>query len=114
MAIEKVNPIILTDNDSGKKYTLDFDRATVKRVEKNGFSLPDCERFPSLYEDLFYYAFLKNHEREISRKRADELLESIGGVADAPEGFFPRLVDLYVQTFKTLDDSKNGRVTIEL
>lgn len=112
--IEKVNPIVLTDNETGKKYTLDFDRAVVKRIEKNGFALADCERFPSLYEDLFYYSFLKNHEREITRKRADEWLESIGGVVDAPDGLFPRLVDLYLQSFKSLDDSKNGRVTVEL
>lgn len=112
--IEKVNPVVLTDNETGKKYTLDFDRATVKRIERNGFALADCERFPSLYEDLFYFSFLKNHEREVTRKKTDTLLESLGGIADAPEGLFPRLVDLYVQTFKTLDDEKNVRVTVEL
>ena len=33
----KVKPIIITDNDTGKQYTLEYDRASVERAENDGF-----------------------------------------------------------------------------
>lgn len=111
--IERVNPIELTDNETGKKYTLDFSRDIVRRAERNGFSLGECEKFPSMFSDLFYYSFLMNHEREITRKRTDALLDDLGGIGGAPDGLFGRLCDLYVQTYSSLvGDEKNGRVTV--
>lgn len=113
MAIERVQPIELTDNDTGKTYTLEFNRDTVRRAERNGFSIDDCEKFPTLCYDLWYYAFLMHHEREIKRKRTDELLDSVGGITDAPDGLFERLGELYAQAYKTLDgDEKNVKVTV--
>ena len=113
MAIERVQPIELTDNDTGKTYTLEFNRDIVRRAERNGFSMADCEKFPSLCYDLWYYAFLMHHEREIKRKRTDELLDSVGGITDAPDGLFERLGELYAQAYKTLDgDEKNRKVTV--
>lgn len=112
--VERVNPIELTNNDTGKVYTLDFNRDIVRRAERNGFSLSECDKYPSLLSDLFYYSFLMHHEREISRKRTDSLLDDLGGIANAPEGLFERLGELYTQTYGTLDTEKNGRVTVKL
>jgi hypothetical protein len=110
--IERVKPIELTDNDTGKVYTLDFTRDVVRRAEKNGFSLSECDKYPSMLSDLFYYSFYAHHEREINRKRTDALLDGLGGIADAPAGLFERLGELYTQTYGTLSDEKNGRVTV--
>lgn len=115
MATERVQPIELTDNDTGKTYTLEFNRDTVRRAERNGFSIEDCGKFPTKCYDMWYYAFLMHHEFEANRKRTDELLDAIGGVMDAPEGLFERLGELYAQAYKTLNgDEKNGRVTVTL
>ena len=110
--IERVKPIELTDNETGKTYTLDFNRDVVRRAERNGFSLTECEKFPSMLSDLFYYSFLMHHDREINRKKADALLDDLGGIGHAPEGMFGRLSDLYVQTYSSLTDEKNGRLTV--
>ena len=110
--IERVKHIELTDNENGKTYTLDFSRDVVRRAEKNGFSLSECERFPSLLTDLWYYSFLMHHEREINRKKTDALLDGLGGVAGAPDGLFERLGELYAQTYGTLDAGKNGQLTV--
>ena len=110
--IERVKPIELTDNENGKTYTLDFNRDVVRRAERNGFSLTECEKFPSMLSDLFYYSFLMHHDREINRKKADALLDDLGGIGNAPEGLFGRLSDLYVQTYSSLTDEKNGRLTV--
>lgn len=113
MAIERVSPIELTDNETKKVYTLEFNREIVRRAERNGFSIDDCGRYPSMCYDLWYYSFLMHHEREIKRKKTDELLDALGGVADAPDGLFERLGELYAQAYKTLDDEKNGRATVK-
>ena len=114
MAIERVKPIELTDNETGKTYTLEFNRDVVRRAEQNGFSIDDCAKFPTKCYDLWYYSFLMHHEREIKRRRADELLDAVGGVTDAPDGLFERLGELYAQAYKTIGDEKNGRVTVTL
>ena len=111
--MERAKPIKLTNNETGKKYTIDFNRDVVRRAERNGFSPNDCERYPSKLADLWYYGFLMHHEREITRKVTDALLDDLGGIAGAPDGLFERLGELYWQTYKTLDDNeKNGQVTV--
>ena len=110
--MERVKPIELTDNERKKTYTLEFSRETVRRAERNGFSLEDCAKFPSLLYDLFYYSFLMHHENEIKRKITDELLDGLGGVGGAPTGLLERLGELYSQAYVTLGDEKNGRVTV--
>lgn len=110
--MERVKPIELTDNETGKKYTLEFNRDVVRRIERNGFSLSECEKFPSQLGDLFYYSFWMHHEREITRKKADEFLDSLGGIVSAPDGLWERLGELYTQTYSTLSDEKNGRMTV--
>ena len=116
--MERIEPITLTDNETGAVYTLEFDRDTVRRIESDGFSLRDIERAPSKYYDLFHYAFYMHHQRDfatrkLTRKKTDELLDAIGGPLDAPVGLFERLVDLYIQTYSSLGDEKNGRVTVK-
>jgi hypothetical protein len=109
---ERVKAIELTNNDTGKVYTLDFNRDVVRRAERAGFSLSECEKYPSLLADLWYYSFLMHHEREISRKRTDAMLDDLGGIANAPEGLFERLGELYTQTYGVLDSEKNGQLTV--
>lgn len=110
--MERVKPIELTDNETGKVYTLEFNRDVVRRAERNGFSIDDCAKYPTLCYDLWYYAFFMHHEREIKRKKTDEMLDAIGGVTNAPDGLWERLGELYSQTFATLSEEKNGRMTV--
>ena len=110
---DRVLPIELTDNETGKVYKLDFSRKVVDRVENSGFSVADCEKFPSKIRDLFYYSFLMNHGREITHLETDEMLDDLGGVLNLPEGLLGRLIELYVQTYDTLVDEKNSRMTVK-
>lgn len=117
MKVEKVEPVIITDNETGATYTLEFDRDTVSKAEDNGFSLQDVGKYPSKAYDLWNYAFYMHHSREfvtrkLTKKKTDELLDSIGGALDAPKGLWERLGELYLQAYTTLGDEKNGRVTV--
>lgn len=117
----KVKPIIITDNETGKNYTLEFDRASVERAENDGFSLQDVSRYPSKLSDLWHYAFYMNHKseflrRELTRKKTDELLDACGGILGIDQDVWVRLSELYMATYTTLEDgdAKNARVTIDL
>lgn len=118
LASEKVKPLLLTDNDTGEKYTLEFSRESVKFAEARGFDIGDVGRFPmTKLPELFYYAF-RMHHKNIARNRTDSMLyDDLGGLSDA---MVERLVMLYAAPFEALTASsdegepKNARMTVEL
>lgn len=116
--IEKIEPIRLTDNDSGKVYELDFSRESVKFVENQGYKIEETFDFPNVnVPKLFYYSFRKNH-RNVSLEQAEKLLDKMGGLT---EKIAARLVNLYRQATMANniiqdeeDLAKNSHVTVEL
>ena len=116
--IERIDPIRITDNDTGKVYELDFSRESIRFVENQGFKIEDTFEFPNInIPKLFYYAFRKNH-KNVSLDQAEKLLDKMGGLT---EKIAIRLVDLYRQA--TMSNNiiqeneeleKNPRVTVEL
>ena len=62
--IQRVNPMRITDNDSGNVYELDFDRETAVFAQNRGFKPDDVVDYPTAkVPELFFYAFRKNHKR---------------------------------------------------
>lgn len=115
---EKIDPIRLTDNDTGKVYELDFSRESVKFVENQGYKIEETFDFPNVnVPKLFYYSFRKNH-RNVSLEQAEKLLDKMGGLT---EKIAVRLVNLYRQATMANniiqdeeDLAKNSHVTVEL
>ena len=117
---ERINPIKLTDKETGKVYVLDFCRKSVSLMAQNHFKF-DAETFDYLAKDgpeLFFYAMIANDEK-ITRREADKVYhEVLGGITPA---IAERLLELYMQA---LDDSKvfqsdedlaaNPRVAVEM
>ena len=65
----EVKPMIITDTESGEKYTLEFDKESIKFAERNGFNIDDLARFPvTKIEELFWYAFRRT-TRELTASR---------------------------------------------
>lgn len=112
---EKVKPVILTDSLTGEKYTLEFNRESVKFAEARGFAIMDIDKYPMTLYDFFFYAF-RMHHRNVARDKTDKLIdEGFGGIAGLPEALIERLVELYVQTFGTaVEEDENPRVVVEL
>ena len=103
-----VDPIILKDTESGKEYRLEFDKETVKWAEARGFNIEDLSKYPmSKTEELFYYAFRKNH-KNVSLERAQKLLEGIGTL---PDEFMKRLIELYSEPFSAFSGDEDGEQT---
>ena len=99
---KKVNPIVIDDPDKGKKYTLTFTRDTVSKAETEGFAIDELDKFPmTRIPQMFYYAFLANHENEITREDTDRVLDELGGIAGLPDGLMKRLGELYGASFRS-------------
>lgn len=112
--MEKVNPIILRDNENGNVYTLEFNRDSVRFAENRGFDINDVARFPmTKLPELFFYAF-RMHHKNVSREKTDRILfDDLGGM---PEGMAERLGVLYSAPFEALagkENEKNGKMTVE-
>jgi hypothetical protein len=115
---EKVKPLVLIDNETGERYSLEFSRESVKFAEARGFTIEDSVKFPQTkIPDLFYFAFRKNH-RNISRERTDRMLyDDLHGLSTAA---IERLLMLYQEPQNALiradedGEPKNARMTVEL
>ena len=118
MDFERIEPVRITDNDTGTTYELDFSRESVRFVENQGFRIDETFDFPNVnIPKLFYYSFRKNH-RNVPLDQTEKLLEKMGGLTDK---IALRLVDLYAQATRSnngMQDSeeleKNVKVTVEL
>ena len=112
-----VEPIILENKETGKVYTLEYNRASVKRAERMGFNIKDIEnRVMSGVEDLFYYAFFMHHGNSVSREEAESILyDELGGM---PDGVLDRLAELYAVCLESLyqdeERAKNAKWSVKL
>ncbi len=117
-ADERIKPIKITDNETGKVYELDFCRDSVRFAEQRGFKPEEVAEFPATkFPEFFFYAF-RMHHREVARSQTDKLFERLGGFSP---NFLERLVLLYNQALtannvvETDEDmGKNGNLGVEL
>ena len=110
----EVKPIIVTDDETGMEFTLEFTRESVKFAEARGFKINDVADYPmTKIPELWFYAF-RAHHKNIARAKTDALLEGLGGI---PDGLLERLGELYAAPFSALTDGQteaNPRVTVKL
>lgn len=92
---ERINPIRVTDKDTGEVYELDFNRESVKFMASQGFTVDDnfLDLIATKGEELWYFAFRAKHRR-MSRGQTDKLYEKMGGLAPK---VIKRLIELYQQ-----------------
>ena len=109
-----VKPVIVTDDETGLEYTLEFNRESIRFAEARGFKISDVGDFPmTKVPELWFYAF-RMHHKTVSRQKTDALLDGLGGL---PDGLLERLGELYAAPFNTLTDGQteeNPRVTVKL
>ena len=111
-----VEPIVLENKETGKRYTLEFNRASVKRAERLGFNINDVgNKAVSGVEDLFYYSFFMHHGNSVSKEQAESILyDELGGM---PDGMLDRLAELYAVCIESLyqdeEKAKNARWSVK-
>ena len=115
---DRVEPIRLTDSETGEKYVLEFSRETVKFAEARKFVIGELTDYVNTnIPELWFYAFRKNH-RNIAREKTDKILfEDLQGLEQKE---IERLYRLYMQPANALirsdedGERKNARMTVEL
>ena len=93
----------------GKKYTLEYDRASVAAMEKRGFRLNNLDDMPaSTLPALFSGAFIKNH-KYVKPEVINTIFDSLCGKRE----IFAKLGEMYGDALNSLVDDDSGNVTWE-
>ena len=117
VANEKVEPIVLTDNDTGERFTLEFSRESVVFTNRQGFNVSEMGSNSMEMLPILFYGAFRMHHRNVSRQRTDKILfEDLGGLSSAA---VERLLMLYNAPHSALirseeDEPKNAKMTIQL
>lgn len=104
---ERVNPMVITDPDEGREYTLEFSRKTVARAEQAGLKIDDIDsKTMTMIPLLFWAAFLMHHPH-MTKEQTDKILfDGMGGISKEE---LEHLGRLYVEPLKTLVSSEEDK-----
>ncbi len=90
----------ITFNFEGTEYTLEFTRASVATLEKQGFNINDISDKPlTTLPALFTGAFIAHH-RFVKRDVADRIFDKMTNKKD----LVMRLAEMYNETIESLVD----------
>lgn len=107
---EKVKPMVITDPENGKEYTLEFSRRTVVKTEQAGFEINSLEsKSMTMIPMLFWGAFLMHHPYMTKEQTDTILFDGLGGLNTEEMTYLGKL---YAEPFQTLvsnEEAENPR-----
>ncbi len=102
---ERITPIVITDPDTGREYTLEYNRKSVVKIEQAGFDINAIEsKSMTMIPLMFWGAFLMHHPH-ITKDQADHIL--FDGLCGLSEEELAHLGKLYAEPLQTLVASEN-------
>ena len=107
---EKVNPMVITDPEEGREYTLEFSRKTVAKTEQAGLDVNRLEAASmTMIPLLFWGAFLMHHPH-MTREQTDKILfDGLGGLNEGEMAYLGKLYAAPFQTLIASEDKENPR-----
>lgn len=91
-------------------YTLEYDRSTIKSLEKAGFNIQDVEsHIYTTVELAFRYAFLKNH-----KDVKEDIVQEIYSQMNDKDELIKTLLQMIGETYNTLLDSGKGNIAWDI
>ena len=108
---ESLKPMVITDPDEGREYTLEYNRRTVAKTEQAGFDVNQIEsKSMTMIPLLFWGAFLMHHPH-MTKEQTDKILfDGMGGLSADEMAYLGKL---YAAPFQTLiaseDEGANPR-----
>ena len=106
-----LNPMVITDPDSGHEYTLEYSRKSVAKAEAAGLDVTRLDSASmTMIPLLFWGAFLMHHPH-MTREQTDKILfDGLGGLNEDEMAYLGKL---YAAPFQTLiaseDEGANPR-----
>lgn len=102
-----VNPMIITDPDEGREYTLEFSRKTVEKTERAGLDVNKIESASmTMIPIMFWGAFLMHHPYMTQAQTDKILFDGLGGLSAEEMTYLGKL---YAQPFETLIASEETK-----
>jgi len=107
---EKVKPMVITDPEEGKEYTLEYSRRTVAKTEQAGLNVNQLEsKSMTMIPLLFWGAFLMHHPA-MTREQTDKILfDGLGGLNEDEMAYLGKLYAAPFQTLIASEDKENPR-----
>ena len=108
---KRVTPMVITDPEESREYTLEYSRKTVAKVEQAGLDINRLEsQSMTMIPLLFWGAFLMHHPH-MTREQTDKILfDGLGGLSEKEMAYLGKL---YAAPFQTLvaseDEGANPR-----
>ena len=97
---ERLKPMVITDPDEGREYTLEFNRKSVVKTEQAGLDVNQLEsKSMTMIPIMFWGAFLMHHPH-MTREQTDKIL--FEGLSGLNEEEMTYLGKLYAEPFQTL------------
>ena len=96
---------ITVSDEYGNRYTLEYTKNSILRMEKAGFSIDDFDKYPVTMTNLLVQgAFVANH-----KNTKPETIEKIYDSLKNKEGFLKKLLEMYSEhADKVVDDEGNA------
>ena len=110
MERERVKPLSVTNEETGKRYTLEFSRETIVAAETAGLDMFNAEKKPMTMLTLLWCFAFQMHHPEVTPKEANDMLNK---TAVSREALAKRLAALYKAGAESLCD-ENPKVTVVL
>lgn len=97
---EKLNPMVITDQENSKEYTLEFSRKTVAKTEQAGFDINALETKSMTMIPILFWGAFQMHHPHMNKDKTDAILfDGLGGMSDEEMAYLGKL---YAAPFQTL------------
>ena len=107
---ESLKPMVISDPESGREYTLEYSRKSVVKTEQAGLDVNQLEsKSMTMIPLLFWGAFLMHHPH-MTKEQTDKILfDGLGGLKEEELTYLGKLYAAPVQTLLATEDEKNPR-----
>ncbi len=99
---------------NGEKYTLEYDRSTVKLLENAGFVLEEFLRKPANNIELVFSGAFVKHHRSLSQNTIDEIYSKVKDKTGLIQALQKMIQDTYESLLDDPKDGEEGNVTWEV
>lgn len=96
-----------------KEYTLELNRAEIKRAEGFGLKVKDFENSPQTQMSNLFKASLHKNHPELNGAQCDELLDAYANEGGDIEDLMSNLLELYTSFFSTTQATIAKKARVE-